>query len=76
MSFKNFCTHLPLFVHWHIHSDEFFVGHSLWTFLAEAQRRVDTPQHIENLCVVDFATKKRIEALEGAIYIRERNSTF
>ena len=63
MSFKNFCTHLPLFVHWHIHSDEFFVGLSLWTFFAKSQRRVDRAEHVKHFSVMDLAAEKETHSV-------------
>ena len=57
-------AYLSLLVHWHVHPDEFFVRHSLWTLFAKSQRGIDIPQHVENLCVVNFPTASNRVLLE------------
>ena len=59
MDKNGFLSYLSLFVHWHIHSDEFFVGLSLWTFFAKSQRRVDRAEHVKHFSVMDLAAEKR-----------------
>ena len=51
-------AYLSLFVHWHIHSDEFLVCLSFWTLFAKSQGRVDRPKHVKHFSVMDLATEK------------------
>ena len=57
LKFKKTSAYLSLFVHWHIHSDQFFVGLPLRTFFAKTQGRIDGTQHVENLCIVNSPTE-------------------
>lgn len=49
-------VNLSIRVQWHIHADQLFVRQSIWTFVAESQRRIDVFQHIVHLGIVDFST--------------------
>lgn len=47
--------HFAVGINWHVHSNEFFIRKSIWTFVAESQRWIHVFEHVVHLAVVDLA---------------------
>ena len=50
--------YLALFVHRHVHPDEFLVGLTFRAFFAKAQRWVDGFEHVKDFGIMNFSTEK------------------
>lgn len=41
----------------HVHSNKFFVGEAIWTFVAEPQRWIHVLKHVVHFSVMDFTAR-------------------
>ena len=65
---------LTLLVQWHIHSYQFFVGQTVWTFGSEPEWRIHILQHVVHFRVVNTTTNDRDED-ENWYFFREIDFT-